>query len=306
MSSQRWSHRVANLLISTIAGRSAVFTPPVQTVMNEYLAKVQDPNAAYITPSQPNPPNKARVFANNYLNLGSVDVVGFDLDYTLVPYTVELQNLIFSMAREILVEAYRYPKELNTCFFDPAFAVRGLSVDAQNGVLVKLSHLQRVGLKYSYKGKRSITEAEHREYYGGIGHVTRGELAGLKPINDLFSMAEACLIADVIEIFEHIKQKSGEAYSAEAIIDDVQAAIRDVHVSGAMHNAVTADLGKYIFASPLLPKLLEQVRKAGKKLFLCTNRCVQLMPCHSLLTDDDSLPHCTAASSTQTKPYPML
>ena len=32
------------------------------------------------------------VFANNYLHLGHVNVVGFDLDYTLVNYTKKLQG----------------------------------------------------------------------------------------------------------------------------------------------------------------------------------------------------------------------
>lgn len=32
------------------------------------------------------------VFANNYLNMGHVNVVGFDLDYTLVNYTNKLQG----------------------------------------------------------------------------------------------------------------------------------------------------------------------------------------------------------------------
>src|SRR3546814_2334198 len=34
------------------------------------------------------------VFANNYLHLGHVGVVGFDLDYTLVNYTKRLQGEI--------------------------------------------------------------------------------------------------------------------------------------------------------------------------------------------------------------------
>jgi HAD superfamily 5'-nucleotidase-like hydrolase len=212
------------------------------------------------------------VFANNYLNLGDVSVVGFDLDYTLVPYTVELQSLIFTMARDILVGAYGYPKELKTCFFDPDFAIRGLSVDSRYGVLAKLNYLNRVRLRYSYKGKRQITAEEMQEYYGPSRHIAYNDLSTMKPLNDLFSMAEACLIADAIEVFEHRKTRQGELYSPNAVIDDIQAAIRDVHVSGAMHTAVTTDLDRFVKYNPKLADMLIHLKKSGKKVFLCTNR----------------------------------
>lgn len=263
---------MVEILQNIVQTKSNHFAPPVRNVMHEYLHKLQNPSPSLIIPPSPNPPNKSRIFSNNYLNMGNVEVVGFDLDYTLIPYTVELQSLIFSMAREILVHQYHYPKELNLCFFDPQFAVRGLSVDSQNGVLAKLSYIQRVGLKYCYKGKRPLTAEELEEYYGGFRHVSRGEMDKLKPVNDLFAMAEACLIADVIDIFEQIKQTTGQPYYAGALVDDVQAAIRDVHVSGAMHEAVVKDLDRYANASPNLTRLLEHFQKAGKKLFLCTNR----------------------------------
>lgn len=271
MKQHRWIPRVADIVQNIITTKSSRFDPTVGAVMNEYLQKFQAPTRSLVLPPNPNPPHKSRIFSNNYLNLGDVDVVGFDLDYTLIPYTVELQNLIFALAREILVDDFHYPKELKRCFFDPKFAVRGLSVDSRNGVLVKLSHVQKVGLKYSYKGKRPLTTAELDEYYGGFRHVSRGELDKLKPLNDLFALAEACLIADVIDIFEQIKTTTGQNYHPESIINDVQAAIRDVHVSGLMHNTVIKDLDVYCHASPHLPKLLENMRKAGKKLFLCTN-----------------------------------
>ena len=43
-------------------------------------------------------PCHERVFANSYVDLGKVDTVGFDYDYTLVTYTEELLELIYDMA----------------------------------------------------------------------------------------------------------------------------------------------------------------------------------------------------------------
>ena len=97
------------------------------------------------------------VFANHYLNFDDVKVVGFDLDYTLLTYTSELQDLIYNLARNSLITSYGFPGAFRECKFDPNFAVRGLSVDVENGTLCKWSDLQKVGLNHVYKGKRPLS-----------------------------------------------------------------------------------------------------------------------------------------------------
>jgi len=267
----RWIPVVNELVGSRLSTHWHDFSPKVRTVLQGFQTKFKNPLRS------PFNPNKSRLFVNNYLNLAEVDVIGFDLDYTLVPYTVELQNLIFTMARDILVSAFGYPKDLKTRFFDPNFAIRGLSVDSRNGVLIKLNHLQRIGLRCSFKGKKRLTAVEMEEYYGPTRHIPHADLNAMRPLNDMFSMAEACLIADAIELYEHRKTTKGELYSPTAIVDDVQAAIREVHVSGAMHNAVIADVERFVNYNPRLISLLEHFANAGKKMFLCTNRSDNLL-----------------------------
>ena len=82
---------------------------------------------------------------------------------------------------------------------------------------------------------------------------------------------QGCLIADSIAVFEKKRDQYGEEYSAWAVVDDVQAAITEVHTSSVMHNAVMQNLSKYILPSPDLEKTLQHLRDGGKKLFLCTN-----------------------------------
>lgn len=67
------------------------------------------------------------VYANSYVDLGKVDTVGFDYDYTLVTYTKELLELIYDMALTRLVEEKDYPEEMLTSGlkFDPFFSIRG-------------------------------------------------------------------------------------------------------------------------------------------------------------------------------------
>lgn len=273
-SSPRWIPRVRELLESILHGQKSFPTPlsdKVKQILSNYSQKLEK-SLQSNKPFNYSQPTRSHVFANNYVNLGEMAAIGFDLDYTLVPYTVELQQLIFTMARDQLVSQKDYPMDLKTCFFDSDFAIRGLSVDTRYGILTKLNYLQRVRRRYSYKGKRQITLEEMNEYYGPTRHISYEDLSIMRPLNDLFSMAEACLIADCIEIYEHRKKFKGELYDPGAIIDDVQSVIRDVHVHGDMHRKVMTDLEKYVKVNPKLIELLFHFRKAGKKLFLCTNR----------------------------------
>jgi hypothetical protein len=67
------------------------------------------------------------IFANAYVDLGKVDTVGFDYDYTLVTYTTDLLELIYDMALKRLVNDRQYPLEMLEIGlkFDPYFSVRG-------------------------------------------------------------------------------------------------------------------------------------------------------------------------------------
>lgn len=67
------------------------------------------------------------VYANSYVDMGDVDTVGFDYDYTLVTYTETLLELIYDMALRRLVEDKEYPREMLEVGlkFDPSFSIRG-------------------------------------------------------------------------------------------------------------------------------------------------------------------------------------
>lgn len=214
--------------------------------------------------------NKNMIYANNYLNYGDLKVVGFDLDYTLVSYTVELQTLIYNLARDVLVSAYGYPKDLSSIQFDPKFAIRGLTVDSRHGVLSKLSHLQKLAVNRSYRGKQQLSLDDIEKLYGNR-HIPYGELSQMRPLNDLFSVAEGCLIADVMELFISNSHKTGETFVPSSLVEDVQQAISEVHINGSMQGAVLADPQRYIKSAPDLGNMLSHVRDSGKKLFLCTN-----------------------------------
>ncbi|KAJ8571384.1 hypothetical protein ON010_g5452 [Phytophthora cinnamomi] len=80
-------------------------------------------------------------------------------------------------------------------------------------------------------------------------------------------VAHACLFADVVQ---YMIDRDIE-YEPIALVEDVNQAITNVHLSGDMHKEVALDLSKYIEPNPTLRPLLERIRNSGKKSFLCTN-----------------------------------
>jgi HAD superfamily 5'-nucleotidase-like hydrolase len=239
--------------------------PAVASLLNQYKAKIEGHQFKMGSPP------KNMIYANNHMNFGELNVIGFDLDYTLVNYTVELQDLIYRQARDVLVNAYGYPQDLSNFEFDPKFAIRGLTVDARHGTISKLSSLQRLALNRTYRGKQQLTAEEMRETYGDDRHIPFGDMYQMKPLNDLFTVSEACLIADTMELFMSVQRRTGEKFDLLSIVTDVQNAISDVHINGSMQNAVLADPEQYIKDSPNLASMLQHVSQSGKKAFLCTN-----------------------------------
>mmetsp|Transcript_6148 Transcript_6148/g.9387 ORF Transcript_6148/g.9387 Transcript_6148/m.9387 type:complete len:608 (-) Transcript_6148:135-1958(-) len=207
-----------------------------------------------------------KIFANTYVNLKEIDVIGFDYDYTLVGYSQELQRTIYEMAKNRLVEHMRYPTNLLQFEYDPEFAIRGLAVDMETGWLCQLSYTSDVAL--AYNGRARVSDEELLKTYRGISMLTPEiRRDRLRPLNDLFSMVEACLLADVVDFFV----KTGIPFDPRSVVEDVLKAVGSAHISGAMHRAVLADIDKYIVASPHLRTILERFKTSGKKLWLVSN-----------------------------------
>lgn len=213
-----------------------------------------------------------KIFVNNYVNLNAVKVIGFDLDYTLINYTDELQSLIFDQAKELLIQSYGFPVTLRDCAYDKSFAIRGLSVDTDNGILCKISNIQRVSLHATYRGKQQMSATDIEAIYGESRHISHQRMVTkMKALVDMYSMVEACLIADSIDHFERRQQVENLSYSPATVIEDIETAIREVHVSGTVHDAIVADLPRYIHPTNDLSSVLQKFIQSEKQLFLCTN-----------------------------------
>eukprot|EP00930_Biecheleria_cincta_P086837 TRINITY_DN76086_c0_g1_i1.p1 TRINITY_DN76086_c0_g1~~TRINITY_DN76086_c0_g1_i1.p1 ORF type:complete len:591 (-),score=97.63 TRINITY_DN76086_c0_g1_i1:105-1877(-) len=212
------------------------------------------------------------VHANTYVNMGTADVVGFDYDYTLVRYTPELLSKLYELAKAQLTSKFRYPPELlKDQHYDPSFAIRGLAVDLDNAWICKLTAGYRIST--AFFGRKRMDQHQIRKMYRstkGTGISTLNErMRRLRPLNDLFSMVEACLLADVVQWFTD----KAIPFDPRGVVTDVVKAVGKVHTSQSLHSIVVKDLDRFIEPDPpnLLRKLLEQLKDAGKELMLASN-----------------------------------
>ncbi len=213
----------------------------------------------------PEIPVPRQVFVNRNLHFSRVELVGFDMDYTLAIYHLRrLEELSYQMTIEKLVTAKGYPDAVRRIPYDHAFVMRGLFIDKKKGNLLKIDRFGHVGR--AYHGRTPLPEETLNSLY-------RNERIRLKNpeyawIDTLFALPEACLYAGIVDLLE---KELGQPCDYTRLYDDIRDAIDTVHRDNSLKTVIRRDIGQYIFKDPELGPALHKLRSGGKKLFLLTN-----------------------------------
>lgn len=210
--------------------------------------------------------NPEGIYVNKNLRLDNIQVYGFDYDYTLAHYSPNLQQLIYDLAKEHMVNEFRYPETCLKFRYDQTFPIRGLSYDKKNGCLLKLDFFGSIEPDGCYFGRRKLNRKEIEQIYG-TRHIGRDQARGLVGLMDFFCFSEACLLADVVQHFVDAKLE----FDATYIYQDVDRAIQHVHRSGLVHRGILSDPDRYLVKNGRVLRFLTMLREKGKKLFLLTN-----------------------------------
>jgi len=150
--------------------------------------------------------------------------------------------------------------------YDPFFSIRGLAVDKETGWITHLSYTHKVAV--AWEGREKLpTSRLMQEYRIKRALDPQGRKQRLKPLNDLFSMAECCLIADTIQFFKD----RDIPYSPRNVVNDVLKAVTETHLSGDFHRLVANNPGKYFRPTPHLKQVLGNLKAAGKRLIFVSN-----------------------------------
>jgi HAD superfamily 5'-nucleotidase-like hydrolase len=212
------------------------------------------------------PVERARqVFVNRNLRLGNVEMVGFDMDYTLAIYHLRrIEQLSFDLTLSRLVTDFGYPPEVGLLQYDHGFVMRGLVVDKAHGNLIKMDRFGSVGR--AYHGLAPLPpEVCNRLYRNERIRLTSERYAW---IDTLFSLPEAWLYAAIIDS----PRAAGDARCSTASCTTTSGRPSTRFTADdSLKREVRKDIGRYIFRDPELGPALHKLRSGGKKLFLLTN-----------------------------------
>ncbi|MPY92252.1 MAG: HAD-IG family 5'-nucleotidase [Acidimicrobiia bacterium] len=202
-----------------------------------------------------------RVFCCRSLRFDQVELVGFDMDYTLAAYRQpEMDRLAAEATLRRLVEA-GYPPELARvgCPYD--FPIRGLLVDVAEGNVLKMDRYRYV--KMGYHGTRQLTRAERQRYEGRRPRLGSDRY---RWVDTLYSLPDVAVYVAAIDLLEQL----GPVDHAQ-LWEDVRVSADVAHRDGEVYRAVLADVDRYVARDPQLLAALEGLRRAGKRTFLLTN-----------------------------------
>jgi HAD superfamily 5'-nucleotidase-like hydrolase len=207
---------------------------------------------------------KNRVFCNRNLRMDSIEMIGFDMDYTLALYHQDrLERLSIDLTLAKLIEKHNYPETIKDIHYDPRWAIRGVMVDRQLGNVFKLDRHSYVGR--CYHGFRELTHDERKATY-------RNEKINLSSdrwewIDTLFGLPEAVMYTTMVDW--HDREKIQIDY--DKLFGDIRMAIDEAHRDDTLKSVIKKDLPAFIVKDPLLAETLHKFRSSGKKLFLLTN-----------------------------------
>ncbi|MSP24728.1 MAG: HAD family hydrolase [Myxococcales bacterium] len=216
------------------------------------------------SPVASGPPPGRGLYCNRTLNLKSIKVVGFDMDYTLVQYhTKDWEKRAYEHLRARLQQR-GWP--VGGLEFDAALVMRGLIVDIERGNILKANRFGYV--KQAMHGTRMLEfDALRRTYSRTMAELA---LSRYRFMNTLFSLSEGCMYAQLVDLLDR-----GELASEHLGYRELYQIVRDnidaTHTEGELKAEVMANPERFVELDPDTVLALLDLHHAGKRLVLITN-----------------------------------
>lgn len=213
---------------------------------------------------------RKKIFCNRSLNMKSIVAIGFDMDYTLAQYRPEtFETLAYNGTIKKLVYNLGYPKELLQWKFDWRYMVRGLVLDKKRGNILKMDRHKYV--KVAYHGFKEMLREDRCATYGNTLLQESFDEPDYALIDTLFSLAEAYLFAQLVELKDVHPENLPAGTDYSQIYKDVRAAVDLCHRDGTMKQAVASNPSEFIDEDQMIVPMLKMLRNSGRMTFLVTN-----------------------------------
>ena len=212
----------------------------------------------------PPPPAPTRdIYTNRTLNLRAIRAIGYDMDYTLVHYHVDVwERRAFEYARDRMVESGLPVGHLE---FDDQLVERGLIIDTHAGNVIKADRFGYV--KAAAHGTAPLPFVELRELYGRLFVDLRDERWIF--MSTLFDLSLAGLYSQCVDLLDAGRLPGVMGY--RDLFQRVRRGLDSAHIEGALKAEIMQDPASYVDLDPDGPRALLDQKDAGKKLLLITN-----------------------------------
>lgn len=203
------------------------------------------------------------IFCNRTLNLGAIRAVGYDMDYTLIHYRMEVweQRAYAYIQERLLAEGW----PVQDLAFNPLLVTRGLVIDTEKGNVVKANRFGYV--KRAFHGTRPLEfEAQHNSYQRTLVDLSDPRWRFL---NTLFSISEACMYMQLVDLLDG--GRLSERIGYEDLYRRVHAASDEAHMEGRLKAEISAAPERFVDLDENMPLALLDQKEAGKKVLLITN-----------------------------------
>ncbi len=203
------------------------------------------------------------VFVNRTLNMRSVEAVGYDMDYTLIHYNVDMwEGAAFDEARDLLA-AQGYP--VADLQFDPEQFTIGLVFDLKLGNVVKATRFGYV--VRAQHGNELLSFEEQRDVYRE--DIVELSSSRFEFMNTLFELSRASLFTQLVALFDAKLLDGVRDYFQ--LYDVINEALGEAHMAGLLKAKIVADPDRFVDLDKDIAATLLDQRRARKKLALITN-----------------------------------
>ena len=207
---------------------------------------------------------RARVFCNRNLRMDSIDLIGFDMDYTLALYNQErMEHLSIQLTLDKLIGDCGHPEEIRDLSYDTDWAIRGTVVDRELGNVFKMDRHGHVGRVFH--GRRLLSKDERHEQYRNK-RIALSE-ARYKWIDTLFGLPEAVMFMTLVDYYD--RQPTRPSYPQ--LFADIRVSIDKAHSDGTLKSVLKDNLEEYVIKDERLAEMIHKLRSSGKKTFVLTN-----------------------------------
>lgn len=220
------------------------------------------------------------LFCNVDLNLGDIEAIGFDMDWTLAQYTEAFDLLAFDGAKLKLVRDMGYPSDVHHFVYQQDMCLRGMLVDKKMGNFIKPDRHKYV--RSVAHGTSPLKDDDRKTLYReGPLAPDFGDAQRFTSIDTPFSLVDACLFARLVDLKDYFaalppeqRGNEGTFIVSKSYVDlwtDLRRAVDRCHKDGVIKKTVETDPSRYIVYDPNLIPMLRSFKEAGRKVFLATN-----------------------------------